>query len=535
MTLERALEALDAGEPATALLSLKQAWKLTRDPIVGELVEVLGRLAHPAGTIAGKTIGAKAAAWLALDEHKTAADLHTLLGGLAIGRWELAVERLRRIAGWQPDPEVASALVALVDAAPYPAQQTLELWDLVLATLVGIADPRTQAHLERLAQRKWPGSARMDKLMKQRLRDAASALAKLPPARLDADQTATRDRLVRRLLKPATPGHKSELELLAEIYERPDDDELRKVYGDLLLERGDPRGELIALQYQPERDLKREAAILRKHQKVWLGPLAAVADAATFERGFVATFAYAARYASQLATLAGAREWATVRALRFVEAKTRNGIVEFLTNPVMRSLRDIRGIGPGHVIELAERVVEIHALGFDVPNEAPIEDLHLEEFPKLHELEVTSRAYRLAPLEWLQQSPALARLDVLEVQNGDAAFPSWLAAVQERAPELRKLVVRPTADSASGGVTFTLVRGASSKLDALTMVPAVPSVPTHVTEPYERYAFDAMSAALRALPTGRIATLVVEETPILAAHAAPLAEVLGQTRARLGI
>jgi uncharacterized protein (TIGR02996 family) len=45
----------------------------------------------------------------------------------------------------------------------------------------------------------------------------------------------------------------SERHLLGEIYASADDDDLRQVYADLLLERGDPRGELIALQYKERR------------------------------------------------------------------------------------------------------------------------------------------------------------------------------------------------------------------------------------------------------------------------------------------
>ena len=58
-------------------------------------------------------------------------------------------------------------------------------------------------------------------------------------------------------------------DLLAAIYERPDDLAARSVYADYLQDRGDPRGELIALQLAgvfPER----QAALLRAHEADWL-------------------------------------------------------------------------------------------------------------------------------------------------------------------------------------------------------------------------------------------------------------------------
>jgi uncharacterized protein (TIGR02996 family) len=63
--------------------------------------------------------------------------------------------------------------------------------------------------------------------------------------------------------------------LLAEIAGDPSDDHARQVYADLLIERGDPRGTFISRQLQPTgRDHKAELALLRKHAKRWLGPLA---------------------------------------------------------------------------------------------------------------------------------------------------------------------------------------------------------------------------------------------------------------------
>src|SRR5947208_2415677 len=75
-----------------------------------------------------------------------------------------------------------------------------------------------------------------------------------------------------------------EAQLLAAIHAHPGDDELRRVYADLLLERGDPRGELIVLQLRraageaSEREMEQERALLKRYAKAWLGPLARVIE-----------------------------------------------------------------------------------------------------------------------------------------------------------------------------------------------------------------------------------------------------------------
>jgi uncharacterized protein (TIGR02996 family) len=68
------------------------------------------------------------------------------------------------------------------------------------------------------------------------------------------------------------------------ILEHPEDDRAFGVYADWLIERGDPRGELIAVQLaledesrpEPERQAlrEREAALLAAHMDRWFGPLA---------------------------------------------------------------------------------------------------------------------------------------------------------------------------------------------------------------------------------------------------------------------
>src|ERR1044071_4841866 len=84
---------------------------------------------------------------------------------------------------------------------------------------------------------------------------------------------------------------------LQDIIDHPDDDAVRLIYADWLQERGDPRGEFIALQIQRARlaedDPQREALddradrLREEHEHLWIGDVGSFAESWSFERGFV--------------------------------------------------------------------------------------------------------------------------------------------------------------------------------------------------------------------------------------------------------
>lgn len=90
---------------------------------------------------------------------------------------------------------------------------------------------------------------------------------------------------------------RTDAELLAAIDASPHDDASRLVYADLLLERGDPRGELMHLQLERAKttDEARAAALdarvkalVAQHHLAWLGVPYSPHITWTFERGFPA-------------------------------------------------------------------------------------------------------------------------------------------------------------------------------------------------------------------------------------------------------
>jgi uncharacterized protein (TIGR02996 family) len=89
-----------------------------------------------------------------------------------------------------------------------------------------------------------------------------------------------------------TPEH-----LLADVLARPEDNTVRLVYADWLMQRGDPRGELISVQCalpsatpaQRAELEKRERVLLRAHRLEWMRNAKQVATKCDIERGFVST------------------------------------------------------------------------------------------------------------------------------------------------------------------------------------------------------------------------------------------------------
>src|SRR5687768_4181469 len=106
--------------------------------------------------------------------------------------------------------------------------------------------------------------------------------------------------------------------LLKAVYESPDDDAARLVYGDWLQEKGDPRGEFITLQFRrpptPEQEA-RELELVEKYGEEWQGKIGTVTNWAEFEKGFLAKCGL--RHVPDWAI--GRVEWATVKHIGVVD------------------------------------------------------------------------------------------------------------------------------------------------------------------------------------------------------------------------
>jgi uncharacterized protein (TIGR02996 family) len=270
-------------------------------------------------------------------------------------------------ARWPADPRVAGAAIGWLRAMKYKAKGSQPFWRLVLELVERAGDPRAlplEAPLDQifdLGMRRWMQrelDAARAKLA-ARFPDGAPGIAK---AELDALVDAAPDAAA------SAPPTLPDDELLQAILDDPADDGKRAVYADRLLERGEPRGELIALQLVRRQralttaEMTRERVLMRKHAKVWLGELSELVDCKigqiyappmtrgtfgglVFERGFLAgctttAFRINARAKIRRAyeELAGHPLLATVERLSVWRWITGEALAKFVHHPGLKSL-----------------------------------------------------------------------------------------------------------------------------------------------------------------------------------------------------
>jgi len=228
--------------------------------------------------------------------------------------------------------------------------------------------------------------------------------------------------------------------LYAAVYTNPDDDGRRLVLSDALIEKGDPRGEFIALQFGRSigrfGGQQKEQKLLRRFRAAWLGPLAKCAAFPVFERGFLAQCAVLER--EGLAPI-GAREWSTVRVLDASKAKSTSTLV--LSHPIRSWTRKIIGVDRQAAIDIFAstetcRFRELALKIFDV-NRFVEAFAGCTNMPELRTVELTfTKVLGMDGARRMFQSPLTGRLDEITVtvsreddaENDSALFISGAVA-----------------------------------------------------------------------------------------------------------
>jgi uncharacterized protein (TIGR02996 family) len=149
------------------------------------------------------------------------------------------------------------------------------------------------------------------------------------------------------MVHPSTDS--TEQRLLEAVWADPQDDEARLVYADWLIERGDPRGELIALQCSPATPVtqQRTTELISRYGQQWLASYVRgvnIGLSGTFERGFLHTLEWNAD-PTKLLRIAG--PWlSTVETLvvRWWGRKPSKLAVKALSSPHLGGL--LRLVGP---------------------------------------------------------------------------------------------------------------------------------------------------------------------------------------------
>jgi uncharacterized protein (TIGR02996 family) len=442
--LTDAVTAVEAGKSADAVEHLLEAWRELPLPRLADAIERLAERGT-AETFPGKTAKARHEAWLATASLHRASDVPRLVSTLLDGaKSPVAAERLDAISSLPADPRIARTLAGIAARPPFQAGTTKPFWKKLYPLLVTHADPRTLATLEPLSEKyvELVGAATMGSYMKTQLDLALTALRKRfgddGPASTPA-QAAALDRLDASAPPPspetAAAIARTADDFLRAIAEQPDDDAPRLVYADWLQEQGDPRGEFIALQFRrlregslPEKDEAREAALLSKHRRDWLGPLYRVLQTQWAECRFTRGFLSVARLCPNTAladAVTATTVWSTVEDL-FVAPRPFS-YAKLFESPTFGALRSLRAASDDVVTTL----------------------LQSGAAPKLESLECLR--LRRADAEALQRFGALRALAVhaLEGKWMDPAENAWLLAlpVVERLSSLTVFVdlTAPTA------------------------------------------------------------------------------------------
>lgn len=279
---------------ASLVTSLLKTWRDTFDPMVGSLLESFAtaqaspledlplkkteraaRLAHLA-----KTSDAEGRSAVLLAFESFARDASGALVWPAVEAW----------AEVEEDPRVARMALRTLVALEH--HLTGKLWRRLVGCVERHGDPGVAKDAE-------PYLATLEKkgggwgFSVARFSNVLRKISSRRRGTLSAE-ALRKFELVAQRSKPAVNDDAAEDErLLGLILAKPEDDGLRAVYADWLLERRRPRGEFISLQLNRAKakapQKKREAQLLASHRAALLGPFDGVVGAAgiKFERGFL--------------------------------------------------------------------------------------------------------------------------------------------------------------------------------------------------------------------------------------------------------
>jgi uncharacterized protein (TIGR02996 family) len=444
-SLRDALHALDGGDHHGALVALLEAWRACPSPEIAACVETTSRrLEASLPAIDGKTRKAIHAEWIRIARDRDPADLPRLLDAVThtYGRATDALERVAAIAGWPADPRTAAAIVRQLRVPAFYTSSTKPFWTALLELAVAHGDPRAIDALGALAfdtilVREWADMRPMRAWFQRAVAGAVEQLRARhphgPPAAPAGDSLAA----IAARLDTGLDDR-----MLAEIAAHPDDLGLRAVYADHLQQRGDPRGELIALQLA-DREPERQRELIAKHGEAWLGPLAgvAVADLSRFAGGFLAAVTLASdAKPAEIAAVVGAPIWATVERLSLGHGDVLP--VELLRHPVMARVVALEGASDEAARALlAWERVPYRTLGLSVAGPVDLRGLRRAydrgALAALRVLAIHDHWPEPAQLRALW--PGLgAQLERFAIGGMLDALGGWLAACPVREVELRR-------------------------------------------------------------------------------------------------
>lgn len=506
-------------------------WRDDRDPALADAIDLLSN-AQAAAPLTG-SLAEQIRQWPALLE----ASLSRALAAFPLGTIDDGSTQLEALAHID-DPRVVSRLLGMLDDPPFRSPASLAFWQRVLAVVEALRDRRAVAWLEhhhkRIEGELAPPMGRLVRVEIERsLARTKKALGKGSSAPQHLELLAT--------LRKKHGANRQAEELLDAIYASPDADGPRLVYADHLLEAGDPRGELIALQLAAERgdvtrdQKKREKELLKTWGQRWLGDLAPVLNKTglVYRRGFLFGCVFKPNNGAQVERLIGHPAWSTVRHIEMDPFWKFQPIVDrMLLDPVFTSLRTLRGhcspelltalamsskpraltsltvddlgLSPSISWSIMSGYTPMPPEGPSVPPDRRAALTACPGLPLLRHLELHT-IYRVEArfLRWLFDGELGQRLEHLTTRISEAFLPSYIEVLADHP----LAVLEAKGEECASVLTFT--RGEGGRLDELDVTFSRPNRSrSHVSS--KPAAFDAFFMMLKQLAPDALARLTVK-------------------------
>jgi uncharacterized protein (TIGR02996 family) len=364
--LRRAGEAFGRHSETEALEHLLEAWRHQRDAQLAALVERLSqRLTRGLSPLECEPGSSTMRECRVLDLPRL---LVSVREGAERGFGGSVRRSLLGLQQWPADPRFTPVLLAI---ARMSIASDVGVPEVLFALLEQVGDPRALEPLRELRRGLASGVARAARL------DAILQRIPHPGPPLEAKAA----RLCEALEEALTEREEAEARsapvreaLLARVYEDPDDVAARMVLADHLLEQGDPLGELITQQCQPQPDAARVEPLLKAHRARWEAPLGpfVVRGGTRFERGFPVAVQLDMWWRELLPE--PGPSWSTVREIDWATAMFPD-VPAWLAHPHLRHVTVLRRLDAELARGLGARGLSLRVLGLRGPVSKKCPDL----------------------------------------------------------------------------------------------------------------------------------------------------------------
>jgi uncharacterized protein (TIGR02996 family) len=313
------IEKIQQNREEQALEELIAWWRLHPAADVREVIEQASAVIAEARnqdlpTIPKKLTDKFQDQWFQVAEQQFPGDIPWLCDGWSSVRIPKLEERCEFFLSRPPDPRMTEPLVQLLSSEQTYAQEMQGFWIKVFLLFEQINEPQIIPHL--LAKKQKIAGKRhrhFEAFLERKIDSLLEKIRPLPESYLESktkaliqksiQAVAQKDRRERaRSLLEQRQNHQripeftqKEQSLCQGVYDQPSDDAARLVLADWLLEREEPRGRFIALQYAnspsslSSEERKEELLLLRRNVFIWLQPIYRFLEVGTlsFSKGFL--------------------------------------------------------------------------------------------------------------------------------------------------------------------------------------------------------------------------------------------------------